>query len=452
MRSSLVAGLSIACLAMAAPAFGGAVYVPYALDVSVGGTNYETQVWASNRGSENRRFQTYFIGAGQNGTTREDATFGSVGVPPGATVLLTGVAPTDAVGMLEINGAPQVMISARIVPVGHVTASLGANLPVISSENLLAAGTTVHLQGLSRSGGQVTDFVLANIAKQAAFCSVSTLRADGTSLGPAAQLTVAPLSFNRYADFLAALGQGVVSGARLVVSCDQTYYAYAVTFDTQNAAVKVVSPAELLTSALAPPGTTPGPTGCPAGAICFSRPGTFFTQVPPAIFKIEYFDVPPGVYRKVHFRVEVFHGGWGVLSGPGGLHSLFWLVRDRNFDLLGFSVFRKPPRNDVMFRHGIGIEATQKPKIFLPVEGVPGHTYAIDYTYDMGAGRLNYKMIDLTTGQVVADYSDVPNVNQLTMAAGQRLRADFGFDEGRNENEDPGYNWKYSNLTLEVYP
>lgn len=50
------------------------------------------------------------------------------------------------------------------------------------------------------------------------------------------------------------------------------------------------------------------------------------------------------------------------------------------------------------------------------------------------------------------DYSGVPNVYQLTMAPGQRLRTDFGFNEGRNENEDPGYNWSYVNLTLEAYP
>lgn len=74
------------------------------------------------------------------------------------------------------------------------------------------------------------------------------------------------------------------------------------------------------------------------------------------------------------------------------------------------------------------------------------------YTYAPGARSLNYKLIDKTTGSTVIDYSGVPNVYQLTMAPGQRLRTDFGFNEGRNENEDPGYNWSYVNLTLEAYP
>lgn len=44
-----------------------------------------------------------------------------------------------------------------------------------------------------------------------------------------------------------------------------------------------------------------------------------------------------------------------------------------SFDLLGFSDFRKPSKNDVMLRHGVGMPADEKPKIFLPVAGIPGH-------------------------------------------------------------------------------
>lgn len=450
MRSRLVTGLSLLCLAAAGPAFGGAVYIPYTADITVGGIRYETQIWAANRGTENRRFSAVFLNAGSDGTDRDGVDPTQVTVLAGGSVLIQDFAGANQLGMLEISGAPQLAIGARLVPIGDQTGGLGASLPVISSENLLPAGATVYLQGLGRDDQKVTDFVLANIEHTPASCNLSILGANGAALAAPAQVTVAALSINRYTDLLGSLDPPTVSGARVVVSCDKRFFAYALTFDAGNAGVKMIQAAELLTSTLAPPGTTQ--TGCPAGALCFSKPGTFFTQVQPATFHIEYFDVPPGNYRKVHFEVDVYHGGWGNLSGPGGLHSLFWLVRDRNFNLLGFSVFRKPPRNDVMFRHGIGIEATQKPKIFLPVEGVPGHTYRVSYTYDPGQGRLNYQLTDLTTGALVIDYNDVPNVNRVEVPVGSRLRADFGFKEGLNENEDPGYGWRYSNLKLEAYP
>ena len=443
--------LALACLLVTAPAFAGTVYVPYAADVTVNGVRYQTQIWAANRGAANRRIVTFFVAAGEDGTDRTGATFGGASVGPNASVLVTGVAPVGGVGLLEIGGAPQVVVSSRIVPVGGTGNDVGSSLPVISSENVLAASSQAHLQGLSRDTDLVSDFAIVNLASTAASCSVSFFSAAGAALGETSTVTVAPLSIHRAADFLANLNGGVINGVRATVSCNQLFYTYGVTFDAQNAAASVTRPSELLTSALNPPGGGGGTGECPSDATCFTRPGTFFTQVRPAVFHTEFFDVPPGTYRKVHFRVEVFHGGWGNLSGNGGLHSLFWLVRDRNFDLLGFSVFRKPDRNDVMFRHGIQQLATVKPKIFFPVEGIPGHTYAVDYTWNPGEHTLNYKLIDLTSGATVVDYVGVPNVNELTMAPGQRLRADFGFKEGLNENEDPGYGWSYSNATLEAF-
>ncbi|HRC85981.1 MAG TPA: hypothetical protein PK413_10265, partial [Thermoanaerobaculia bacterium] len=406
------------------------------------------------KGEEARRFSSYFIPTDTDGTDRPD---GSNSAPDFTvngrnTVQLTDFAPVGGVGMLELTGAPQLLITAKLVPIVEDGEKLGATLPVISSDNLLPANTLVQIQELERTDTRQTDFVLANLAQTAASCNVAAFRFDGSAIGSAGVVTLPPLSHKLYEDLLGGLGETQLAAARLTVSCNQTFYAYAVTFDKEMGEATVLNPSKGLDSSLSRPGDAPPPPpGCPASASqCFTRPGTFFTQVPPAIFHIEYFDVAPGTYSKVHFRVEVFHAGWGNLSGPGGLHSLFWLVVDRNFNLIGFSVFRKPPKSDVLFRHGIGIIATEKPKIFFPVEGIPGTTYVIDYTYNPAQRTLNYKLMD-TAGHVLIDYNDVPNVRQLDVPNGSRLRADFGFNEGRNENEDPGYNWRYSNLTLEVF-
>lgn len=250
MRRSLVTSWSLALLAAAAPAFGGAVYVPYTADITVGNIRYETQVWAANRGSENRRFSTVFINAGSDGTNRQGVVPTVRTVVTGSSVLVQDLAGANQLGMLEIAGAPQIAVSARIVPVGGEAGSLGGTLPVISSESLIPAGTTVHLQGLARDGQKITDLVLANVDHSQASCSVSTIGANGAELGTTAQVTIAPLSVNRFADVLATLNPPQVSGVRTVVSCNKTFYAFALTFDSVNAGVKVIEPSAPLTSTL----------------------------------------------------------------------------------------------------------------------------------------------------------------------------------------------------------
>ncbi len=250
MRRSLVTSLSLALLAVTVPAFGGAVYVPYTADITVGSIRYETQISATNRGSEDRRFSTVLINAGSDGTNRQGVVPTVRTVLTGSTLLVQDLATPNQLGMLEVAGAPQLAISARIVPVGAQAGALGATLPVISSESLIPAGTTVHLQGLARDGQKVTDLVLANVDHSQASCSVSTIGANGAQLGTTAQVTIAPLSINRYSDVLATLNPSQVSGVRTVVSCNKRFSAFALTFDSVNADIKVIEPSASLTSTL----------------------------------------------------------------------------------------------------------------------------------------------------------------------------------------------------------
>ncbi len=454
VASRVVVATVLALVAVSA-AHAGAVYVPLAKDVVVNGIRYQTQIWVSNKGESAQTFTTFFIPTETDGTVRTGAPDrASFTVGPRSTLQLTGVAPVNENGMLEIDGAAQIVVQPKVVATVNSTEKLGAAVPVVSSDNVFAANGSINVLNLERTSVRQTDFVLANLAQEESTCKVAAFRFDGSAIGPAGVVTLPALSHRQFTDVLAALGETNLAAARINVTCDTSFYAYALTFDTQLGEATVQSPSFGLDSTLSRPGDGPAPIpGCSVAAFqCFTRPGTFFTQVPPAVINIQQFDTTPGTYSKVHFRVQVKHGGWGTgnLSGPGGLFSLFWLVVDRNFNLVGFSVFRKAPQNDVMFRHGIAIEATQKPKIFFPVEGTPGTTYVIDYTYNPGQHTLNYKLLDLA-GNVLIDYNGVPNVNSLQIPDGSTLRADFGFNEGRNENEDPGYGWEYSNLLLETF-
>ncbi len=451
MRRLIVAVASITCLAAAAPAFGGAVYVPYAADVTVGGVRYKTQVWASNRGSENRRLSTFFIGAGVNGTDRDGAALSSVGVLPGSSVLVQGVAGPNQVGMLEISGAPQLLISAQLVPVGNFLGRVGANLPVISSDNLLAAGSTAHLLALSRNSQQISDFLLVNISQQQASCSVSAFAANGSPIGSTAQVTMPALSLNRYSDVLNLLGQANVTGVRLTVSCNRTFYAYGVTFDSSSGAVNVLQPSELLTSTLVIPGGNdpdPDPEGCPTGAICFERRGTFFTPTGGEPYRRETFPTPNGSYSKAYLRVEVVNNGWR--QPTTGIHMLWWLAINRHFRLLGFAAARGPGAHNVLFRHGMNIEATAKPRYNLPFTMVIGQTYINEFTYDAANRELEYKILD-TGGNVLLHTTDRTNVRHIEVGNNEDFTADFSW-HGDNPNEPPTYGWNYKNLTLQIWP
>ncbi|HEX4955731.1 MAG TPA: hypothetical protein VF017_20280 [Thermoanaerobaculia bacterium] len=446
---------SVLALAAATAAHAGAVYVPLAKDVVVNGIRYQTQVWVSNKSETAQTFSTFFIPTETDGTARTGApNRTSFAIGARSTLQLTGVAPANENGMLEIDGATQISVQPKVVAIVNGTEKLGAAVPVVSSDSLFVANSTLNVLNLERTAVRQSDFVLVNLVQQEAVCKVAAFRVDGSAIGPAGVVNLPALSHRQFTDVLGALGETSLAAARISVSCDKSFYAYALTFDTQLGEATVQMPAFGLDSTLRKPGDgTPPPAGCSAAAFqCFTVPGTFFRQVPPAVIHIREFDTTPGSYSKVHFRVEVKHGGWGngLTSGPGGLFSLFWLVVDRNFNLVGFSVFRKPPLNDVMFRHGIGIPAGSKPKDFFAVEGIPGTTYIIDYTYNPAQRTLNYKLLD-QAGNVLIDHNAVPNVNSLSVPEGSKLRADFGFNEGRNENEDPGYDWEYSNLLLETF-
>ncbi len=189
MRCALARPLAalVLALATAGAASAGSVYVPLAKDVTVNGIRYQTQVWVSNKGEEARRFSSYFIPTDTDGTDRPD---GSNSAPDFTvngrnTVQLTDFAPVGGVGMLELTGAPQLLITAKLVPIVEDGEKLGATLPVISSDNLLPANTLVQIQELERTDTRQTDFVLANLAQTAASCNVAAFRFDGSAIGVA---------------------------------------------------------------------------------------------------------------------------------------------------------------------------------------------------------------------------------------------------------------------------
>src|SRR6185436_19148838 len=141
MKKPFLGLFAFALLVSVAPAFAqGEVYVPYTSNRSLQGTTYRTKVWVTNTGSAVRKLSTRFIEQGVDGTKVPNQPGNDLNVPPGGTLLLTNLAPQDKIGMLEISGAPQLVVNARLDALNTQGAIVSStNMPVISTANVIKA-------------------------------------------------------------------------------------------------------------------------------------------------------------------------------------------------------------------------------------------------------------------------------------------------------------------------
>jgi hypothetical protein len=430
-------------LLTAAPASAGVVYVPLPGHDTIGDAALEPRILVSNRSNAPHSFTTLFLPQDTDGTAQGEGE--ATTVAAGLTIELT-TAGADR-GLAQFESAPELIWAAKLVRPGDAH-SLGFYLPVITSENVIAADGSVHLLGWERSAaGRATDLTLVNLGHDESACSIDVFRANGTRIRSRAVVRLAPLSSRLYEDGLAILGETELAGSRAVVSCDQPFFTFALIRDADTGEPSYLGPAGDGRSTLAAPGG--GPTECPPDVLCFSRPGVFYEPNPQETIRREVFPIPTGPYSKLHFRVEVYHGGWR--SPTGGLHSLFWLALNRHFRLIGFAGFHGPDANDLLFRHGMNLPAGDKPKFIRPFLAVPGTTYVNDFVFDPVGRHLEYRILDLA-GNVLLSIVDRPNVNRIHVEEGEDLVADFSSLLGLNASEPPTYGWRYENLTLEVYP
>jgi hypothetical protein len=243
MKSPLVLGLAaLAALSAAfAPVHAETVYVPLALHEQAGATLYRTEVSVTNPSAAPLRFTTLFIPT-QNDGTRQTGVSAPVTVPSRGTFLLSPVVPAGnkagKAGVLEIAGATPLVATARLQAVRNGRVIAETALPVVSTENLFPAGETAHIQGIGRAvdaAGTATRLGLLNLSGAEAHCAVAAFRPDGSRLGEAPALTVAPLSHLSYEGSLTALRKAPVADARLEVTCDAPFYTYAASLSATGA-------------------------------------------------------------------------------------------------------------------------------------------------------------------------------------------------------------------------
>lgn len=451
-RVLLAALALLLCLGLAAPAFAGSVYVPLAADHTANGVRYQTQVWVTNEGAEERRFVSYFIPSGEDGTERDGAGQ-MVTVPPRQTTYLSSVTGAGETGMLEISGAPQIVANARMVATVNGVSSLGTPMPVISSENLFEADSMAHLQGWMRSNALRSDFGVLNLGHEPATCSIAVYRNDGSQIQSTAVISIPALSHRQFDDALNLLGVQSISAVRSTTSCDQPFSVYLRSYNVNTGELFFSLPSRSLgDSILTVPGEeppTPPPPTCGVGVECLTRNGVFFTPRHGDEYRRVTMNLPAASYKRIRMRLDIFVSGW--TNPSSGLHLAWWLANSgRHFNLYGFSGWKGPNRNANLFRHGIGIEASQKPKFEPGFNFQPGRTYSVDYDYNPAARYLSYKILD-QSGNVLQEIVDVPNVNMVHIEQGETITADFSNVLGANPIEPPSYGWRYQNLIIEVF-
>ncbi len=253
MTRKIFGYLSIALCGLAGPLLAETIYVPV-VATEVGGVAYETRVMISNTGGVDGQLTTYFIPVNVNGTERDDGAGQDV-ILLGATTFNT-LAEGQGLGMFEIlTEYDRLAIHGRMVGDRDGEVVLGPEIPAVSLKNSFRANQTAHVQGWERGDNKTTDFGLLNLSSSANSCLFDLLRADGTAVAGAVPLDFQPLSQGQIPDVLSLLNLTNVADLRLVATCDQPFYPYAVVSDSQTGEVSFVAPSVVSIDGLPNPGS-----------------------------------------------------------------------------------------------------------------------------------------------------------------------------------------------------
>ncbi|HJX27458.1 MAG TPA: hypothetical protein VJ885_06065 [Thermoanaerobaculia bacterium] len=434
-RKSALFGL-VALLASVAPAMAGEVYVPFTSNRSIEGTTYRTKVWVTNTGTAGRRFETRFIAQGADGTQGIGNTT-PVSVPGGGTVLLTNVAPFGGVGMLEVSGAPQLVVTARLDAIGQGEAILSStHIPVVAPGNVVKGNSTAHMQGLERtSRGTVTDFGVMNLSNAASQCGIKTYRANGQQISQTAVISMQPLSVRHFDDILSVLGEVLVSDTRIEVSCDKQFFAYSSVYKKAGPEASFVTPSYALDGDLI------SGVGNSPGTVLFEVPGLFLEAKQGASFK--QFEVPVVAgtrYKKATVEYDLY-----VNRYPNGLFTGVSSLR-RTDRTLYYGLIVRGGREKTL------IDMGNHETLASPSNGPwrERTNYHLVFEYDTIANRLTFKCY--RNGTLVETLNGPIGHDDLTGGDGRKVRVDFGQTGVADHAYFPPIGWKYSNLKVHFEP
>jgi hypothetical protein len=447
MKKPFLACLACLALLAAVPAAAGNLYVPLLDRDGAGGSRQRTEVWIADAGTQTRNFTPTFLPAGASG-----AALSGTGTPAtlltGRTSKLIGATSAGHFGLLEISAPAEVQVEARLANTVGAGAALYTPVPVITSANVIRAGTTAHLLGLSRtSGGVYSDLGVVNVEKQTAQCTVAVFRADGSQISGTATISVEPLSMRHFGDALGILGEIDVLDARAQVTCDKTFYPYAAVFSPVSGVLFFATPTGSGASTL---GTVTPP---PGNTLVFTLDGQFHT--PTLGHEIKQLVVPVTQALTLR-RMNI---DWDVTPGPftpdheDKNHSLIWVYRGKNRSntIANMNTFG-PPRSTIKNTSNVDLQAPAVTAQETSLAFQQGTLYHIHYVYDAENGTITTTIT--SAGLTVATMTQNATAKNRTLtipAVGFNVQ--FGNTAAQAaSNEYPTYGWQYANLRIEMVP
>jgi hypothetical protein len=440
MKKSLVCSLALAALGLAAPMRATTVYVPVVEPTNAHGA-LATQLWISNFGSVERPYATAFLQA-----DRAAAAPKSIGatVPADRAVYLDKVAAEGETGLLAIDAGDDLLVNAWVKST-HGKNVFYAGLPVISPDNLVAAGGAAYLNGVGRDGSRdVTQLALVNLGEAASQYQVDVVAQDGSLVRSAGSVEVPAKSLSRFED---ALGLRGTPAATAKVSCDQPFYALATLVDAKTSEVSFVNPAEAIEKAT----RAKAPATSGAGSlIIFNQTGLFHTATKDNPKKILRIPVP-GQFdaSRVSAEFDVIAGPWNPRLKKGA-HNLIFFHRGRfrSNTLANINAFG-PNNNKVKDAQNLDLPPHYSTSVQLGFLFQQGETYHISMLYSATDKRVTFGIYQNGTLVKGGSYDGSAH-NRVITIPGTGLVTEFGNYNNQGLPEVSSLGWKYANLHVEI--
>jgi hypothetical protein len=432
----------MALLASVPPAFAGEVYVPFAANKTLNGATYRTRVWVTNTSTTVQKAGVRFLDENADGT--QAGAPQSVNVGAGATVVLTNVAPAQKNGMLEISGAPSLVVTSRL----DVQATDGAplasiNVPVVAVANVIGAGKTAELQGLERTQrGTFTDYGILNLNSTAAQCTIKAYRSNNTQIAQTVVITLPPLSVRHFNEALATLGQTFIVDVRIETSCDKQFFPYALLYKPGFSETAFMTPSQTLDGDLVTgAGGGGGGGGGQDGSVVFQQTGTYLAAKQGASYKSFTLPLVDGVrYKKATVDFDMF-----IDRFPKGLFAGVMSLR-RNDRTLFYGLIIRGDRQKTVLDMGI------KDDVVTGGNGGPWaerSNFHVNIDYDTVSGDLTFKvyqanaLVQTLTGRL--NHPDLVQSNNV-------VSIDFGMTGIADGAYFPPVGWSFSNLKVVFVP
>lgn len=449
LRGSFVIHTLSLVLGFEAAAQAGVVYVPVLDAAAPANAPRSTEVVLATSAASDQPVVGTLLAADTDGTLRASAPPPGT-VPAGRTIVLRSPTPPPPVGMFEVDAPATVAVAARVRPAAGAAAGTPVASPVVSSENLIAANGEALLLGLERGGAVSTDVTLINLSGEPAHCQIAVFRADGSQVAGTATISLLPLSLRHYRDALGILGEASASEARLSVSCDQAFYAFATRVDTASASLAFLLPAATGASTLVRP-QPPAPPP-PNAAIVFRVDGLVHEPVPGAEVRILPIPVPRQLaLQSLTVDLDVVPGRWNTRKNPG-VHGILWLNRGRfrSSTIANLSaVYADSP--SLRMNQNVDLPAGSNRSASAAYKFVQGATYHLRYTYDAAANQVTL-VLSLNGDTLRTLRMEGTAAGNVLTVPSSGLLAQFG-----NYGTEPGpevasYGWRYLNLQVSMLP